>query len=75
MTTAVRYQPRWIAYAKSLGKTPEELGGGPVVNAAFMAWISQQWGAWAKATGRDRHIHTQDDHASFDAFIGAGESA
>lgn len=74
------YQPRFLAFAKHLGKTPDALVAGcadrtarDVLNADFMAWIGAKWGEWAQATGRDRSRITIEDQESFDAFIGAPE--
>lgn len=67
------YQPRFVAYAKHLGKRPEDVA--PGFGADFMCWISAKWGEWAKATGRSRHVHTQSDHDDFDAFLCATGSA
>ena len=71
-----QYQPRYIAYAAAHGMSPEQMlaadaqryVGGKM--AGFLIWMNQQWHAWAKANGRDRHApKTAADHASFDAFL------
>lgn len=70
--------PRWVAYAAAHDRTPEDQlahdrerwpGG---VMAGFTCWIQAQWQAWRQMHGRRAHCHlTPEDHASFDAFIGA----
>lgn len=78
---AKQYQPRYIAYAAAHGMSPEQMLAADAVRyvggkmAGFMIWTSQQWRAWAKASGRDsRAPKSAADHASFDAFL-AGEVA
>lgn len=69
------YQPRFVAYAAHLGMSPDAVIVAGRWHADFMGWISAQWSAWSKATGRDRHCHTAADHDDFDRFLATGSAA
>lgn len=64
-----KYQPRFVAYAKHLGKTPDEVAAVNNWTADYMAWITIQLKAWGKATGRDCRLMSEADHDNFTAFL------
>lgn len=39
----MRYQPRFIAYARANGMTPEAMEAAIPNNTGFILWIQQQW--------------------------------
>lgn len=45
MTTTLKWNPHYVAYAKSQGRLPEEMPTGN--NAGFIVWISQRRRAFA----------------------------
>ncbi len=70
------YQPRYIAYARAHGKSPEEMleadgarfPGGKM--AGFMIWIGQQWAQWYKETGYPKdHPLGMHEHAAFTRWL------
>ena len=79
--TVKEYNPRYIAYARSQGRGPEEQkahdreawpGG---YAAGFMLWLREQWNAWSAETGERRLGHhgdgawTDKQHEMFDAWL------
>lgn len=70
--------PRYVAYAASEGLQPRAMlardkrryPGGHM--CGFTLWISERWQVWRRIN-RVRHDAPlfEDDHRSFDAFIGA----
>lgn len=73
-----KFQPRYVAYCRANGKTPDEMMAHDVVAypggkmCGFVLWIGAQWGAWRKANGRRHDDFVSDaDHKSFDVFVGA----
>lgn len=78
-----QWNPRYAAYAKTHGKTPEEMlehdierfPGGKM--CGFMLWINEKWSEWHKARGLVRHEHmlSEGDHRSFDNGLAASNSA
>jgi hypothetical protein len=70
------YQPRYLAYCASHGKTPAQMlrhdrkawPGGKM--CGFILWISARWQEWKKANGRGRwDVLSQADHDNFDAWL------
>ena len=67
--------PRFLAYARSRGETPEETlahdehryPGGKMTG--FMAWISARWAEWHAERGHYSPILTEDDHRDFDEWL------
>ncbi len=74
-----QWNPRYVAYAKAHGRTPEEMSahdeeawpGGRA--CGFILWMSAQWSRWHAERGlkRHRHILSEQDQLSFDESIGA----
>lgn len=70
------FQPRYVAYAKMHGKTPEDMlildqkrGG---IGAWFSPWIRNRWAEFDRLTNRRYRIgggHTEDGHAAFDRWL------
>jgi hypothetical protein len=79
MTTSALWNPRYVAYAKAHGRTPEEMRahdenawpGGRM--CGFMLWNSARWREWKKANGvpasADAHLYVRDAHAKYDAWL------
>lgn len=71
-----QWNPRYVAYAKSKGNSPDEqlakdtdeFPGGCMVS--FSIWIRSKWAEWHKAIGEHKEIHTKADHAAFDKWLG-----
>lgn len=68
------YQPRYVAYAKAHGKTPDEMmehdnwhqSGGCMLSYIF--WITAHWREWDALT---KHVgpHSDADCAKFDEWL------
>ena len=66
------YQPRFVAFANSLGMTPEDLEScGNFKSYEFIEWIRLGLAAWAKAEGKDDPSPslTESEHESFTIFL------
>ena len=63
------YHPRFVAYARTQGMTPDALFARDRGNMApFIAWVQGQWREFIAAHG----VLTLDDkHARFDAWLDA----
>lgn len=76
---AKAWNPRYVAYARSHGLTPEAQAAADAAawpggrNTGFMLWVRERWAEWRAANGRplDGDRLSDADHASFDAMIGA----
>jgi hypothetical protein len=61
------WNQRFVAFAKSQGKKPEELRG---VAMEFMLWCQAKWREWARLNGKGESAsRSQADHDSFDAWL------
>ena len=76
-----KWNPRFIAYAKAHGHTPQEQldhddiawSGGKMVG--FMLWIRDAWIAWPKTTGEKPECgdgYSNRQHRLFDAWLKDG---
>lgn len=72
-----QWNPRYVAYAKAHGRTPEEMRahdeeawpGGRM--AGFILWMNEQWERWRREHQRGTYDPLSDeDHADFDKSIG-----
>ena len=64
------WNPRYVAYAKSKGNSPEkQLEEDKEYMAEFMIWINSKWDEWHKAIGKRKEFHTLEDHAAFDKWL------
>lgn len=69
------FQHRYVVYSLEHGKTPESMLAADrqqwpgACMCGFMLWISERWGEFSKSFGRDRHVHSPDDHIDFDAWL------
>lgn len=64
------YNPRWVAYARSIGSDPGELvsAGGP--RHEFMAFISRELRAYCDCIGRrEKRLYYAADHRGFTEFL------
>lgn len=72
----VGYQPRYIAYCRANGNTPQaqdvadrQLWPGGLM-CGFILWTQNKWREWQKETGRaDLNALTTADHDAFDAWL------
>ena len=62
------YQPRFIAYAMSLGKSPEDVERS-FDNRDYIAWINPRWREWEKETQHPGYIHSEEDHLNFNNWL------
>ncbi len=72
------WNPRYVAYAEAHGFDPDTMlaadevlwPGGKM--CGFMVWIGERWREWRESRGVGRNaVLGSDDHADFDAMIGA----
>ena len=70
------FQPRYVAYARSLGETPEETHARDVDRwpggrmCGFILFISEAWRDWDKQHVHTRdHARTQDEHVAFTDWL------
>lgn len=70
------YQPRYLAYCASQGRSPEaqlahdrqEFPGG--VMCGYILWIGAQWAAWDRLVGWPKGApHSEPEHQQFDAWL------
>lgn len=69
--TSNDWNPRFVAFAKSKGTTPEEITKGRGTNVEFMCWISAKRREFKQAHPEAFLHDTIIDGKAFDAFIGA----
>lgn len=71
-----KWNPRYMAYARSHGRGPEDQRdhdrkahpGGAA--AGYIIWIGQRWREWEQIQGRTPHSpKTEADHAAFDVWL------
>lgn len=71
------YQPRFVAYAESLGKTPDEVSAELAARRTgrmmpFILWINAKWSEWRRLNKREPFSSLSPaDHAAFDAWLTA----
>lgn len=64
------WNPRYVAYAKAHGKTPEEMQAGEKSMVGFILWIGGQVVEFRKAHPDAFVGSAIRDHAAFDRFLG-----
>jgi hypothetical protein len=72
----VKYRPRYVSYARSLGLGPEEAleldskryPGGKMTG--FMLWVQNRWKEWDLAHGHRRdHVRNDQEHLEFTLWL------
>jgi hypothetical protein len=64
------FQPRYVAYAKSLGIAPENVFEHDGSMANFIGWITEYWRDYRKLRGIPSEAPVSDaDHKAFDAWL------
>ena len=69
------WSPRYIAYATSNGKTPEDMLATDkkefpsACMMEFILWIGRKWNEWCGITGNRVDFKTQEMHDDFDAWL------
>ena len=67
------WNPRYVAYAKAHGKTPEEMQAGQKNNVDFMIWINEKWKKYDKLHPELYGHHDYDwVHVQFDDMLSRG---
>jgi len=69
------WNPRFVCYARSNGKTPEEMiehdreeyAGGCMLG--FVLWNTQKWREFIALTGIDSYYKSQEDHDNYDKWL------
>lgn len=66
--------PRFVAYARSLGKTPEEAlqrdAAGIACMSGYIWWIGERWVEWRKLRGYSANRPPDNiDHKHFDVWL------
>lgn len=70
------YQPRYVAYARAHGRTPDEQlahdedrwPGGCMTG--FICWIGERWQEWRRENGISLDYPlSRKDHADFDQWL------
>lgn len=51
------WNPNWVAFAVSQGKTPEQLATDASTNGAFIIWMAEQAIEFAASTGITKDTH------------------
>ena len=79
------WNPRYVAYAKQAGRTPEEtlqddaerFPGGKM--AGFIAWISKRWAEWDRQRpakfAPNGEYRSDEEHTEFTAWLDVAPSA
>ena len=67
MTT---WNPRYVAYAKAHGKSPEDMISGQKSMVGFILWIGEQVVAFRNESPGAFVGTSIRDHAAFDRFLG-----
>jgi len=64
---ADEFQPYWVAYARSLGLTPDD----PSLRTyQYIGWISERWREWRRATGvQDERSLSDAQQVAFGAWL------
>ena len=65
------WNPRYVAYSRVNGKTPEEMQASERGMVGFMLWIGGQMVEFRKAHPEAFVGSAIQDHAAFDKFLGA----
>jgi hypothetical protein len=71
---AADYHPRYKAYAKHHGATPDEMLAGDNERfpggcmTGYIIWIGERWREWDTLTGHTGP-HTRADHTDFDKWL------
>lgn len=73
-----KWNPRYVAYARSNGMTPEAMLKHDKAKGIFMIefsiWIQRKWTEYVRAKGFKfshwKYVKSEEDHAAFDVFIG-----
>ncbi len=69
------FQPRYIAYSKAHGRTPDEmLKADNDMMHEFMIWIDRQWTKWETETGYGPLPKSEQAHQDFDRWLTKGGS-
>jgi hypothetical protein len=64
------WNPRFAAFARAHGETPEEMHARQPNNVAFVLWIGARWREWRALNGLKRDDGIDDaGHAAFDVWL------
>ena len=72
--TETESNPRYVLFARSYGRTPEEQlevdrqRSEAATMGDYMGWLSVWWAVWTQRTGHVGAL-TAHDHAAFDAWL------
>lgn len=62
-----RWNPRYVAYARANGRTPDEQKALEPGNCGFICWINERWAAYRAEHGLE--LRAPADHERFDAWL------
>lgn len=69
------WNPRFVCYANSMGKKPEDLKYGRGWGAKFVLWIQERWREWEVeedrplATPFNKTPYSETEHQRFDKWL------
>lgn len=72
MQPVIKWNPRYIAYAKAHGKSPDEMLASQKSMAGFIIWIGEQVVDFREAHPEAFVGSAIRDHEAFNSFLGVG---
>jgi len=66
----MKWNPRFVAFCRTLGLTPESAPRGPRMNVRFIGWCNRMWDEYLGELGERRTLGIAHRHGkAFDAWL------